>query len=147
MLYGDRMKFCHVRWAEFYGKNAEEEEIAMVERRQYKRLPIELSLEIKKIYKQDYVIIEDVDAEITVFDISKSGIGFISKAKLPIDYYFDGKIKLGESDYFYAVVHIIRGEVRENGDGSSYGAEFVGLAPFLANKIDEYEKTLGSTKR
>ena len=32
----------------------------MVERRRHKRLPIELSLEIKKIYKQDYVIIEDV---------------------------------------------------------------------------------------
>lgn len=114
----------------------------MVERRQFKRLPIELSLEIKKIYKQDYVIIEDVDTQITVLDISKSGIGFLSKAKLPIDYYFDGKIKLGESDYFYAVIHIVRGEVASGGEGNSYGAEFVGLAPFLANKIDEYEKNL-----
>ena len=88
------------------------------------------------------MIIEDVDTEITVLDISKSGIGFLSKAKLPMDYYFDGKIKLGESDYFYAVVHIVRGEVDSEGKGNFYGAEFVGLAPFLANKIDEYEKNL-----
>lgn len=114
----------------------------MIERRRHKRLPIELSLEIKKIYKQDYVIIEDVDTEISVLDISKSGIGFVSKAKLPIDYYFDGKIKLGEADYFYAVVHIVRGEVQKDGCGNYYGAEFVGLAPFLANKIDDYEKTI-----
>ncbi|MBQ1688302.1 MAG: PilZ domain-containing protein [Lachnospiraceae bacterium] len=114
----------------------------MIERRRHKRLPIELSLEIKKIYKQDYVIIEDVDTEISVINISKSGIGFVSKAKLPIDYYFDGKIRLGDNDYFYAVVHIVRGEVQEEGNGNLYGAEFVGLAPFLANKIDDYEKRL-----
>ncbi|MCI8407797.1 MAG: PilZ domain-containing protein [Lachnospiraceae bacterium] len=119
----------------------------MQERRQYKRLPIELDLEIKKVYKQDYVVIEDVDAEISVFDISKSGIGFVSKAKLPIDFYFDGKIKLGDIDYFYAVIHIVRGEVNANGEGNAYGAEFVGLAPFLANKIDDYEKNMTLNKR
>lgn len=111
------------------------------ERRKFKRLPIELQLDIKKVYKQDYVVIEDVEAEITVFDISKSGIGFASTAKLPLDYYFDGKIKLGDEDYFYAVIHIVRGEVRKDGQ-KIYGAEFVGLAPFLANKVDEYEKAL-----
>ncbi|MBQ3600016.1 MAG: PilZ domain-containing protein [Lachnospiraceae bacterium] len=114
----------------------------MKERRQHKRLPIELSLEIKKIYKQDYIIIEDVDAEISVFDISKSGIGFESKAKIPVGYYFDGKIKLGNTDYFYAVIHVLRGEVQADGDNISYGAEFVGLAPFLANKIDDYETAM-----
>lgn len=116
----------------------------MQERRQYKRLPIELTLEIKKVYKQDYAVIEDVDAEISVFDISKSGIGFVSKAKLPMDYYFDGKIKLGDTDYFYAVIHIVRGEVDSEGKGNAYGAEFVGLAPFLANKIDDYENVVVS---
>lgn len=111
------------------------------ERRRFKRLPIELRLDVKKIYKQDYVVIEDVEAEISVCDISKSGIGFVSKAKLPIDYYFDGKIKLGEEDFFYAVIHIVRGEVAEE-KLNVYGAEFVGLAPFLANKIDKYEKEI-----
>ena len=116
----------------------------MIERRRHKRLPIELSLEIKKIYKQDYVIIEDVDAEISVVDISKSGIGFVSKAKLPMDYYFDGKIRLAGNDFFYAVIHIVRGEVEGEDDDRKcyYGAEFVGLAPFLANKIDDYEASL-----
>ncbi len=113
------------------------------ERRKFKRLPIELQLDIKKVYKQDYVVIENVDVEIAVFDISKSGIGFISTAKLPLDYYFDAKIKLGDEDYFYTVIHIVRGEIRKD-DQKVYGAEFVGLAPFLANKVDKYEKMLHS---
>lgn len=116
------------------------------ERRRYKRLPIELQLDIKKVYKQDYVVIENVDAEIVVFDISKSGIGFMSAAKLPLDYYFDGKIKLGEEDYFYTVIHIVRGEVGKDNQ-KIYGAEFVGLAPFLANKVDKYEKILDVIKK
>lgn len=112
-----------------------------LERRKYKRLPIELQLDVKKIYKQDYVVIENVEAEVVVFDISKSGIGFISNAKLPLDYYFDGKIRLGDDDFFYAVIRIVRAHISEE-DEKIYGAEFVGLAPFLANKIDDYEKTL-----
>lgn len=111
------------------------------ERRKYKRLPIELQLDVKKIYKQDYIVIENVEAEAFVFDISKSGIGFISEAKLPLDYYFDGKIRLGEDDYFYAVIRIVRALINENHE-KVYGAEFVGLAPFLANKIDDYGKGL-----
>lgn len=116
--------------------------MAIEERRRYKRLPIDLSLDVKKIYKQDYIVIEDIDTEISVCDISKSGIGFMSKAKLPIDYYFDGKINLGDGDFFYAVIHIVRGEVEKDEERNFYGAEFVGLAPFLANKIDKYETTI-----
>lgn len=111
------------------------------ERRKFKRLPIELHLDVKKIYKQDYIIIEDIEAEAFVFDISKSGIGFISNAKLPLDYYFDGKIRLGEDEYFYAVIRIVRALINKE-EEKVYGAEFVGLAPFLANKIDDYEKAV-----
>lgn len=111
------------------------------ERRKHKRLPIELHLEVNSIFKQDYVVINNLDAEVEVFDISKTGLGFYCHADLPLEYYFNGKIKLGESSYFYAVVQIVRKFQNEDGN-HSYGAEFVGLAPFLANKIDEYERSL-----
>lgn len=109
------------------------------DRRKYKRLPIELHLEIDHIFKQDYVVIDNIDAEVSVFDISKTGIGFISEAEIPTNYYFNAKVKLGDADFFYAVIQILRCKKM---DSSSYiyGAEFVGLAPFLANKVDKYEK-------
>ncbi len=111
------------------------------ERRKFKRLPIELILEIDKLYKQNYVVINMSNTEIEVFDISKTGLGFFAHDKLPIGYYFNAKIKLGESDYFYAVIKIVRSSAQNEGI-IIYGSEFVGLAPFLANKIDDYEKKL-----
>lgn len=111
------------------------------ERRRYKRLPIELSLEVDEVFKQDNIIINNLGASIMVFDISKSGIGFVSAAKLPIGYYFRGTINFGNGDFFRVVIQIVRSKDTD-ANRKVYGAEFVGLAPFLADKVDKYEKSL-----
>lgn len=115
-------------------------ENGMSDRRRYKRLPIELNLEVDEVFKQDYVVIKNLNASVSVFDISRSGIGFISDASLPLGYYFRGRINLGDNDFFYVVIQIVRAHITEN--KKIYGAEFVGLAPFLADKVDKYEKKL-----
>jgi hypothetical protein len=117
------------------------QENGMKDRRRYKRLPIELHLEVDEIFKQDYVVIKDLNASVSVFDISRSGIGFISEASLPLGYYFRGRINLGDNDFFYVVIQIVRAHITEN-NVKVYGAEFIGLAPFLADKVDKYEKKL-----
>lgn len=117
------------------------EEKANMERRRYKRLPIELRLEVDEVFKQDNIIINNVGASISVFDISRSGIGFVSKASLPTGYYFRGMINLGNNDFFRVVIQIVRTTDAEDNQ-KVYGAEFVGLAPFLADKVDKYEKSL-----
>ncbi len=111
------------------------------ERRKYKRLPIELHLEVDEVFKQDNIVIKDLNASVSVFDISRSGIGFISDASLPLGYYFKGRINLGDGDFFIVVIQIIRAHITEF-NNKVYGAEFVGLAPFLADKVDKYEKKL-----
>lgn len=111
------------------------------ERRRYKRLPTELKIEIDTLYRQDNEFIKNINADIEVFDISKNGIGFASGARLPKNYYFDCTIGLGGDDYFRAVIKIVRVGNEQDGK-NSYGAEFVGLAPFLASKIDNYERKI-----
>ncbi|HKL99835.1 MAG TPA: PilZ domain-containing protein [Mobilitalea sp.] len=111
-------------------------------RRRYKRLPIELRLEVDEVFKQDNVVITNIGAYISVFDVSRSGIGFISEADLPVDYYFRGLIDFGNNDYFRVVIQIVRSTPIEKNQ-RIYGAEFVGLAPFLADKVDKYEKAKG----
>lgn len=111
------------------------------ERRRYRRLPIELHLAISHMFRQDYEEICGLEADIQVFDISKSGIGFISKAVLPLNYYFDAKIVLSDKDFFSTVVKVVRKSSHAD-DEYMYGAEFVGLAPFLADKVDTYERKL-----
>ncbi len=112
------------------------------ERRKYKRLPIELSIEVGEIFKQDNVVVSNIGASIMVCDISRSGIGFISEANLPVGYYFGGNIIFSNGDFFRVVIKIIRTSLIEE-NKKLYGAEFVGLAPFLADKVDHYERSLG----
>ncbi|MDF2484486.1 MAG: PilZ protein [Herbinix sp.] len=113
------------------------------DRRKYKRLPMELHLEVDEVFKQDHIVIKNLNASVSVFDISRSGIGFISDASLPLGYYFRGRINLGDGDFFHVVLQIIRAHITEN-SYKVYGAEFVGLAPFLADKVNKYEKKLSS---
>jgi c-di-GMP-binding flagellar brake protein YcgR len=111
------------------------------ERRRYKRLPINLNLSVDELFKQDNIMINDVGASISVVDISKSGIGFLSTEGLPSGYYFKGLIDLGDGDFFRVVIQIVRSSVEEDGR-FVYGAQFIGLAPFLADKVDKYDKKM-----
>lgn len=112
----------------------------MEERRRYKRLPIKLELEINSLFKQDNNIINLNNEAIEVVDISKTGIGILCKDDLPLNYYFNAKIEFDEKRYFYSVLKILRSN--KTGDKYFLGCEFVGLADFLADKVDEYEKIL-----
>ncbi len=120
-------------------------ESEMKDRRRYKRLPIELHLEVDEVFKQDYIVIQNLNASVSVFDISKSGMGFISEASLPLGFYFRGRINLGDGDFFYVVIQVVRAHIAEN-NTKVYGAEFVGLAPFLADKVDHYERRMNQER-
>lgn len=111
----------------------------MYERRRYRRIPIGLTLAVDKLYKQDYVELNNLDLKLEVFDISKTGLGYISKEELPLSYYFNARIDLEEQVFFHTVLKIVRKKQLEEGT-YLYGSEFVGLAPFLANKVDYFEK-------
>ena len=115
----------------------------MKERRRDKRSAIKLELEVSSLFKQDHVTIEHFDAPITVVDISRGGIGFHSKSILPVGYYFDASIQLNAEDdtKLCCVVKIIRAMELEDGI-RSYGCEFVGLAPVLADILDDYMESL-----
>lgn len=112
----------------------------MQERRRHKRLPIKLELAINELFKQDNEIIAQVNEEIYVTNVSKTGIGFDCRSDLPVDYYFDARIDFDEKNYFYCVVKIVRKV--EQDDTFIYGCEFVGLAEFLSKKVDEYQDNI-----
>ncbi len=113
----------------------------MEERRKAKRMPIALSLEINTLYKQDNVRVIDLHAPIEVTDISKTGIGFVSKSVLPIGYYFDANINLGNTDTLHCVVQIVRTQQGED-EKTIYGCQFVGMADILSYIFEEYDKRI-----
>ncbi len=116
------------------------------EKRRFKRMNVDLKLKISKLFNQDNVIITDVDAPIEVIDISKGGIGFITSSTLPMGYFFNAKIQLGDEDsMLYTVVKIVRSRLSDDEKSTNYGAEFIGLAPILDFIFDEYEAAIENT--
>lgn len=114
----------------------------MEEKRRYKRLPIQLNLEVSEVFKQDNDVITDLNAEIHVFDISQAGIGFTTTSYLPEGYYFNATIVLESSDQkILTVVKILN--VFKLDDGSyRYGCEFVGLAGIFNYLFEDYAKSI-----
>lgn len=118
----------------------------MVEKRRDKRIPAKMNLEISSLFKQDHVLVNNIDAPITVINISKGGIGFSTSSVLPIGFYFNACIQLGDEEAkLYCVVKIIRKQAGE-GDESIYGCELVGMAPVLNYIFEDYEKKYSSEK-
>lgn len=115
-----------------------------IEKRRCKRVPISMALEISALFKQDNVKVGDVDAPIEIINISKTGIGFVTESVLPVGYYFNSRIQLGDEDSkFYCVVRIVRKERRTDSE-FLYGCEFIGLAPVFEHIFDEYEASVES---
>ena len=111
----------------------------MLDRRQNKRVRVTLDLMVSSLFIQDNDKIS-IDSPIIVKDVSRTGIGFVSKSILPMNYYFNAALNLGEVDStLYSVVKIIRCEALED-DEYSYGCEFVGMAPVLNYIFDELEQ-------
>lgn len=114
----------------------------MQEKRRSKRLPAQLVLSVSRLFKQNTAADIDVTAPIYVQDISKLGIGFVSEGDFPVGYYFNARLELGGEDCtLYCVVQIVRKNELEDGR-SSYGCEFVGMAPVLGYIFDEYERKI-----
>lgn len=103
--------------------------------RKYNRRKYSVEMTISSMYKQDYDVIDNVDAVIDLFDISRGGLGFYCTSDLPTDYYFNVNIVFDGEHYFKAVVKIVRKNKLD--DKYAYGCVFVGLAENLALMIDE----------
>lgn len=112
----------------------------MIEMRKEKRWPVKLELEITSLFKQDNVKVENLNAPIEVFDVSKAGIGFRSKSVLPLGYYFNARLVLCGNDAINCVVRIIRQQ--EDGENFIYGCEIVGTASIMDYVFNDYAATL-----
>ena len=84
--------------------------------------------------------VENINAPIEVFDISKAGIGFKTKSVLPIGYYFNARLVLADNGALNCVVCIIRQQQRE--DDYIYGCEIVGTASIMDYVINDYAASL-----
>lgn len=112
----------------------------MNEKRRHKRIKADLALNVSSLFKQNNVLVSNIDSPITVTDVSRGGIGFISESVLPEGFYFNAALQLGSQDEtLYCVVKIVRCQVIEGSSAYSYGCEFVGMPGIFSYIFDEFE--------
>lgn len=111
-----------------------------IEKRRFKRYEAELNLKISSLFKQDNVQVKDIETPIKVINVSRSGIAFTANSILPVGFYFNAELKLGEDDaVLYSVVKIVRKEYLVLENTNRYGCEFVGLSPVFGYIFDNFE--------
>ena len=108
----------------------------MDEKRNSRRLDLDVTVELERIDDSQGVTTLKL-VHVDIVDLSKSGIGFNSKAELAIGSYYNTKLQIWTKETIEAVIEIVRCEERE--DGYHYGAKFVGMIESDALKIDIYQ--------
>ena len=58
-----------------------------IEKRRFKRMKADLTLNVSSLFNQDNMEIKNLDSPIKVINISEGGIAFESKSMLPINFY------------------------------------------------------------
>ena len=64
----------------------EEEQEIEIENRRSQRVPAIMHLQVSSVFKQNNVHVNNLNAPIEVIDISKYGMGFVTKSILPIGF-------------------------------------------------------------
>ena len=111
-------------------------ESAMHEKRNAKRLDLNVAIELSRIDDTDGTTTVKL-ARVNVVDLSRSGIGFIAKQELEVGAFYNTKIQIWTKDIIEAIINIVR--CKEDENGYHYGATFVGMIDKDALKIDVYQ--------
>ena len=108
----------------------------MEEKRKHKRLELDVSIQLERIDQDGITTLRFF--HVTVGDISRSGISFITDQEMDIGTYYDTKIQIWTKEVIDAVIEIVRTERLPDGR-NKYGCEFIGLSDTDALKIDIYQ--------
>lgn len=109
------------------------------EKRRSKRIPITMHLDVSSLFKQDNVHVKNINAPIEITDISRNGIGFVTKSVLPIGFYFNSRLEFEKkNDSLNCVVQIVRRKQKDDGT-TLYGCEFVGMPSIFDYIVDDIE--------
>lgn len=104
----------------------------MVERRRKIRTEIDTQLVIKRVDEK-----ETKEIPVCVTDVSATGLGFTSSEALELDAVYEGELTIWTKEVISVLVKIIR--IQEGNEQYTYGAVFVGLPDFIAERISIYQ--------
>ena len=85
----------------------------MEEKRKHKRLDLDVSVQLERLDRDGMTTLKYIHVDVT--DISRSGIGFRTEAKLELGTYYDTKIQIWTKEVIDAVKELVRCEQMPDG--------------------------------
>ncbi|SFA92650.1 PilZ domain-containing protein [Acetitomaculum ruminis DSM 5522] len=105
------------------------------ERRKYKRLPLDVSVQLECISEEE--ITTEKYLHVETMDISTAGLAFKSSYELNVGTFYDTRIIIWTKEEIHTVLKIIRSQKVD--DGFVYGCIFIGLPERESIKIEIYQ--------
>lgn len=103
----------------------------MDEKRKHKRRELDAELIIKNLDSGS-----NEETKVTVFNLSKSGIGFSSDEILQIGGVYETNLTIWTKESFHCFIEIVRIEIKP--DFFDYGAIFIGMPEADLQRIEVY---------
>ena len=113
----------------------------MEEKRHSQRSELTSKLMIKRLDSQDAG--EEVTIDIT--DVSKGGVGFTCNKALEIGAVYESFLEIWTKEVLHVFLQIVRANEIEG--GYSYGAFFIGMPDYDAQRITAYETVRELTEK
>lgn len=107
----------------------------MDDRRRYKRLELDVTLELERLDEGEIQTLRY--AHVSVEDLSKTGIGFRSNLDLEVGSIFNARIQIWTKEVIESVIKLVRKNPKEG--YIEYGGHFVGMTEADALKIQIYQ--------
>ena len=104
----------------------------MEEKRKSKRTELLSKIILKRL---DGSRVEEASIDVT--DVSKTGVGFISKKALSIGGVYEAYLTIWTKEVLHAFVEIVR--IEKCDEGYAYGAIIIGMPEMDAARIETYQ--------
>lgn len=105
-----------------------------------KRMEINAKIKLKSIGSKMAMFELNMDEiEVDVINISKGGMAFKTRERLPLNSFYDVNVVLWTKENIDSVIQIIRMESNEEDSYITYGCKFIGITAADQFKMDVYE--------
>ncbi|MGN0327259.1 MAG: PilZ domain-containing protein [Lachnospiraceae bacterium] len=106
----------------------------MQEKRKSRRMELESQIILKRLDSSDG---KNEAVDITMKDVSKSGVGFTCKYDLSVGAVYECQLTLWTKEVIHSFIEIVRVMPQQDGE-TSYGGIFIGMSEMDLKRIEIY---------
>ncbi len=108
------------------------------EKRAAKRMDIDVRIKLSELYNSASDVARKDEFEVSVINVSRYGMAFLTEEELNIGSFYDAKMVLWTKERIDTIIEVVRKESHKDGE-YLYGCKFIGMVSTDQIKIQIYE--------